>query len=280
MTENASIPPEKPSPAAQKEGWRENLRFFGTVLLIAFVIRSLVFGLFNIPSESMLPRLLVGDYLLVSKWPYGYSRHSFVFGLIQFDGRILAQEPQRGDVVVFRAPPENKVDYIKRLIGLPGDVVEIRSGQVILNGKPVPRVPMDDFLKPISANSQCEPQPFLNTPVAEILPDGHEVCRYRRFRETLPNGKSYAVLDLGDIAKDNVAPTVVPEGHYFMMGDNRDNSLDSRFSPDEGGIGMVPEENLIGRAAFTYFSTDGSANWLLPWTWLGAMRPSRIGEGF
>ena len=280
MTDQNAAAQDAPTPASPTDGWRENLRFFGTVLVIAFVIRSLVFGLFNIPSESMLPRLLVGDYLLVSKWPYGYSRYSFVFGLIDFDGRVLAEQPERGDVVVFRAPPENKVDYIKRLIGLPGDTVELRHGQVILNGKPVPRVPVDDFLKPVSANSSCEPQPFLDQPQPETLADGREVCRYHRFRETLPNGKSYDVLDLGEITKDDMAPTIVPEGHYFMMGDNRDNSLDSRFSPAEGGIGLVPEENLIGRAAFTYFSTDGSANVLLPWTWLTAMRASRIGEGF
>jgi signal peptidase I len=260
----------------KKEGLRENLRFFAMVLMIAFVIRSLAFGLFNIPSESMLPRLLVGDYLLVSKWPYGYSRYSFVFGLINFDGRILAQEPQRGDVVVFRAPPANEVDYIKRLIAVPGDVVELRNGQVILNGKPVPRVQVADFLKPMSDNSNCEG----GNARPEVQADGSEVCRYTRYRETLPNGKSYDVLDTGNIPKDNFAPAIVPEGHYFMMGDNRDNSLDSRFSHDEGGIAFVPQENLIGRAAFTYFSTDGSANWVLPWTWFTAMRPSRIGEGF
>jgi len=282
MSDTASDSDDARSKARRaKGGLAENIRFLVLLLLFAVLLRSLIVAPFNIPSESMLPRLLVGDYLFVAKWPYGYSRYSFPFGMVPIGGRIFGSDPQRGDVVVFKTPSDNSTDYIKRVIGLPGDIIQIRGGQIILNGTPVPRVRIADFLDPITPNSPCRPEPGLNI-TEEKLPDGTSVCRYPRYRETLPNGHSYDVLDLGAIPyADDTAAYVVPEGHYFLMGDNRDRSADSRYPAEvNGAIGMVPRENVVGRALFTFFSTDGSAGWLEPWTWFGATRWSRIGQGF
>ncbi|TVV71242.1 signal peptidase I [Sphingomonas solaris] len=257
-----------------------NLRFFAILMIAAILLRSLVAAPFSIPSESMLPRLLVGDYLFVAKWPYGWSRHSFPFSLAPIDGRIGGAVPARGDVIVFKTPGDNRTDYIKRLIGLPGDQVQIRGGRLILNGEPVPKLRVADFLDPVSPNSPCRPVPGLRIRLARAA-DGGAVCRYPRYRETLPGGRSYDVLDIGTTPADDTPVFVVPEDHYFLMGDNRDRSADSRFPAEPGGgIGYVPAENLVGRAMVTFFSTDGSAGWLMPWTWPGATRWNRIGEGF
>ncbi|WOK36213.1 signal peptidase I [Sphingomonas sp. C3-2] len=265
-------------PATKKKS--ETLDFLGFLLklgILVFVIRSFIAAPFNIPSESMMPRLLVGDYLLVSKWNYGYSNYSLPFDVPLIPGRILPSTPERGDVVVFKAPPHQRQDYIKRVIGLPGDTVEISDGQVILNGKPVSRVKMDDIVLPETPTSNC-----LTAASIEQQKDGRVMCRYPRFRETLPNGKSYFVLDTTPrTAGDDTQLFTVPEGHIFLMGDNRDHSADSRFpAADNGAIGMVPVDNLVGKAWVSVFSTDGNADWLKPWTWVTAARWSRIGEGF
>jgi signal peptidase I len=261
-------------PQNAKEG--SLLAFFVKLILFVVVLRSFIFAPFNIPSESMLPRLLVGDYLVVSKWSYGYSRYSLPFSLPLIPGRIFASQPERGDVAVFKAPPTNDVDYIKRVIGLPGDFVEVKGGQLILNGVPVPKKRITDFVVPVSPNTGCEP-PI----VAETASDGTRRCRYPRYQETLPGGRSYAVLDIDTVMMDDTPVYSVPEGHLFMMGDNRDRSADSRFAAEVGGgIGLVPQENLVGKAWFSVFSTDGSAVWYMPWTWFTAARWSRIGEGF
>jgi len=263
-----------------RSGRAENLRFLITLALVAFVLRSFIVAPFSIPSESMLPRLLVGDYLFVAKWPYGYSRHSLPWSIPLIPHRIFARAPDRGDIVVFKNPADNSTDYIKRVIGLPGDLVQVKGGQLILNGTPVPKVRIADFVDPVSPNSPCRPVPGGRIKL-ETLPDGGLVCRYARYRETLPGGRAYAVLDIGETAADDTAVFVVPEGHFFLMGDNRDRSADSRFPAEiGGGIGMVPEENLVGRALVGFFSTDGSAEWLMPWTWFTAARWERIGEGF
>ncbi len=255
---------------------REFLVFLAKLGLFIFILRSFIFAPFNIPSESMLPRLLVGDYLLVAKWPYGYSRHSLPFSLPLIPGRVMAAVPERGDVVVFKAPPSNNVDYIKRVIGLPGDRIQMRTGQVFLNGRPIPKIRVPDLVLPVSPNTRCIAPVFERMTTA-----GTMTCHYPRFKEILPNGRSYYVLDLADSVADTTDVYTVPQGHVFMMGDNRDNSLDSRFpAEDGGGIGFVPVENLVGRATISIFSTDGSANWLLPWTWLTAARWNRIGELF
>ena len=254
--------------------WRETLWFLVRLAILFTLLRSFIFSPFVIPSESMLPRLYIGDYLVVSKFSYGFSRHSLPFSVPLIPGRILARLPERGDVAVFKAPPLDREDYIKRVIGLPGDTIQLRQGQIILNGVAVRQEPVEDFVIPASPNYGCA------APFAEQS-FGKAYCRYRQYRETLPNGKSYAVLDRGTTAADDTALFTVPAGHVFMMGDNRDDSLDSRFPQIPGqGIGFVPVENLVGRAQFTFFSTDGSASWLLPWTWFSAARGDRIGKGF
>jgi signal peptidase I len=259
---------------AKKE---ENFFVFLTKLvLIVAVFRSFIFSPFNIPSESMLPNLVNGDYLLAAKWPYGYSSYSLPFSAPLLPSRILANQPRPGDIVIFKAPPANDTDYIKRVIGLPGDQVQMAGGQLYLNGKPITKQRVADFELAVSPNTQC----FLPHYEAKNA-EGAPVCRYPRFRETLPGGKSYFVLDLVQTPQDDTAPFVVPEGHLFLMGDNRDNSMDSRFPAIPGqGIGIVPQDSLVGRATIMMFSTDGSAEWIKPWTWFSAARWDRIGTTF
>lgn len=278
--------PLAPPPAKKKEDWRDTLSFLVKLAVIVFVFRSFLFSPFSIPSQSMLPRLYIGDYLFISKWNYGFSRHSLPWSLPLIPGRIFARDPVRGDVVVFKAPPRANDDYIKRVIGLPGDTIQMRHGQLILNGVAVPKVPVADFVIPITPNypaatadrpdGEC-PTQFQSTDGA-----GKPVCRYKQFRETLPNGRSYYVLDRGDYPdRDDTGLYTVPAGHVFLMGDNRDDSGDSRFpAVDHGAIGMVPMENLEGKAVVMFWSTDGNAQWLLPWTWFTAARWSRMGQGF
>jgi len=260
----------------KKSETRDFLEFLIKLVLIVVIVRSLFIATFSIPSESMLPRLMVGDYLFVQKWPYGYSRHSFPGSPPLFEGRIFGGLPDRGDVVVFKAPPGNRVDYIKRVIGLPGDTVQMRGGQLFLNGKAIPKQRVDDFVATVTSNSPCFAPEY-----SEAGSDGTTRCRYPRYRETLPSGKSYDVLDVTRSDADDTRVFTVPAGQLFLMGDDRDKSADSRFPAIEGsGIGFVPVENLEGRAWVSVFSTDGSANWFLPWTWVSAARWQRIGEGF
>ena len=262
----------------KKESAGSLARFVLAIAVIAWIFRSFIAQPFYIPSGSMLPTLYIGDYLVVAKWPYGYSRYSFPFTFPGFDGRIATHLPKRGDVVVFRHPTENE-DLIKRVIGLPGDTVEVRGGRLILNGKPVGRQSLPAAGVPFSANSPCRTVPPANPVVVSLR--GRTLCLYRAYLESLPGGPSYTVLDqVQHGAADDFPPTAVPAGHVFLMGDNRDDSLDSRFPPYEGGVGMVPVEQLIGRAAFTFWSTDGSASWFKPWTWFTALRASRIGNGY
>lgn len=255
---------------------REMVSFLVKLALIVFIVRSFFFSPFSIPSESMMPRLLIGDYLFVTKWNYGYSRHSLPWSLPLLPNLHWA-DPKRGDVVVFKAPPQDNQDWVKRVIGLPGDTIQMRGGQLILNGRPVPKQRIADFVLPITPNYTADRcGQFLTTDDA-----GTPVCRIPRFRETLPDGRSYEVLDEGlRPAADDTMVYTVPAGHVFLMGDNRDNSLDSRFSHAEGGISFVPMENLEGKAVLSFWSTDGNASWFLPWTWFTAARWDRIGDGF
>jgi signal peptidase I len=225
----------------------------------------------------MLPRMMIGDFLFVAKWPYGISRYSIPFGLGSFEGRYLASEPKRGDITVFRYPGKDE-DYVKRLIGLPGDRIQMRGGQLFLNGKAVPKVRIADYLMPITPNSPCR---YVDPSRARIVEqDGRSFCSYARYRETLPGGRSFEVLDeVSDGPGDNTRTYVVPAGHYFMMGDNRDDSADSRYPRDEG-VGFLPADYLVGRALITFFSTDGSAEWLKPWTWVSAARWDRVGASY
>jgi signal peptidase I len=266
----------KPSKTKKKGGLGETTRFLLLFLLLAILLRSFVIAPFSIPSGSMMPRLMIGDYLFVAKWPYGYSRYSVPFGLASFGGRIWAGEPERGDIVVFRYPGEDE-DWVKRLIGLPGDRVQMRRGQLFLNGKAVPKVRIADWLMPVTPNSPCRYGGDIRPPTVEA---GVEVCRYPRYRETLPGGRSYEVLDQIDSRADDTPVYLVPAGHYFMMGDNRDDSSDSRFSLEQKGVGLLPRDYVVGRALIAFFSTDGSAEWPKPWTWVSAARWDRVGRTF
>ncbi len=283
---NATHPAAEPRQLSFREELIDNIRFLGILLVCVIVFRSFFLTMFNIPSESMQPRLLIGDYLLVNKMAYGYSRHSLPFSAPLIPGQIFAALPERGDVAVFKAPPGDRADYIKRVIGLPGDMVEVRGGILWLNGAPVPRRAVADLVIPVTANmdaaaGQTGEHPCYRPDFEETGDDGRRYCRYPQFRETLPNGKSYAVLDLVRGQADDFAPVMVPDGHVFMMGDNRDRSADSRFPAVEGyGIGMVPVENLMGRALVSMFYTDGSASWVNPISWFTAARFERVGQGF
>jgi signal peptidase I, bacterial type len=240
--------------AKKSGGLGETFSVIVQALILALVIRTFLFQPFSIPSGSMRPTLLEGDYLFVTKWSYGYSRYSLPFSPNLFSGRILEGvfgTPQRGDVAVFKFPPNPSLDYIKRVIGLPGDRIQMKGGQLFINGEPVPREKVGQINNP----------------------DITEVDRpVDVYRETLPNGVSYDTLDLTPNGiGDDTREYVVPEGHYFMMGDNRDNSTDSRFS-----VGYVPAENLVGKANIIFFSIAGGASPLEIWKWPTDLRPGRL----
>jgi signal peptidase I len=237
-------------------------------ILIALVVRTVAYEPFNIPSGSMVPTLLVGDYLFVSKFSYGYSRYSLPFGLPLFPGRIFFHPPERGDVVVFKVPTDNSTDFIKRVIGLPGDRIQMRQGELYINDELVPRRKVKD--------EQCQDTPS-------------EICVL--YIETLPNGVAHRIIKrTSEGSVNNTREYKVPEATYFMMGDNRDNSSDSRVafggnpnrpfdSHEDDKIRYVPAENLIGRAEFIFFSTDGSARLWEFWGWPFAIRYTRLFQG-
>jgi signal peptidase I len=235
----------------QSGGFIDTLRTVLYAVLIALFIRTVAYEPFNIPSGSMIPTLLVGDYLFVSKFSYGYSRYSLPFGLPLIPGRIFFSPPKRGDVVVFKLPTDNSTDYIKRLVGLPGDRIQMIHGILNINGKPVKRKRVADFI--------------------ERGANGY-VRRMNRYLETLPGGRQHYILEISDnMPSDNTEVYTVPPGHYFAMGDNRDLSRDSRYLND---VGFIPKKNLVGRAEFTFFSIDGDV-WK-PWEWGKTVRFSRI----
>ena len=230
-------------------------------LLIAGVFRTLFFQPFWIPSESMKDTLLIGDFVFVNKMAYGYSKYSCPFSICPISGRILGSEPARGDVVVFRHPV-NGSDFVKRLIGMPGDKVQIKGGIVFINGAEAPQVPDGQFEEIMGPQG-----PMGNRPRCENGSVGMGAeCTKSRQIETLPNGRSHAILNIGDQRADTTPVFTVPAGLYFFMGDNRDNSTDSRFDQRVGGVGFVPYENLIGRADRVMFSSGGSSM-LYFWTW-------------
>lgn len=223
--------------------------------LIALGIRSFAYEPFSIPSGSMIPTLLIGDYLFVSKLSYGYSRYSLPFGIPLIPDRIFFSEPERGDVAVFRLPTDTKVDYIKRIVGLPGDTIQVKQGILHINGVAVKRERVDDYLIDNGFGSKR---------------------RVARYIETLPNGRKHYINEaFGDTGPaDNTQIYTVPPGHYFAMGDNRDNSSDSRYLER---VGYIPRQNLVGRAVVKFISVDGDA-WKL-WQWPGSARFERFFDG-
>ena len=258
----------------KKINWLHEIWQLALLGLAVLGFHSAIAKPFYIPSESMLPNLMVGDRLVVTKYPYGYSYLSpSLISLPEMNGRLFGRLPERGDIVVIKSPIEH-TDYIKRLIGLPGDTIQVRGGMLYLNGRAVPRVALPPVDIVESPNTICKDSRF-----EAVAADGTPVCRYPRYRETLPNGVSYDTIDteMGSYT-DNTQLYRIPPGHVFLMGDNRDNSADSRVLPEPpfNGLGVLPIENLSGRAEFVTFSLDGSFNLLDPRSWFTAFRGERV----
>ena len=235
----------------EEENFWDTVKTVIYAVLIAVLIRTFLFEPFKIPSGSMYPTLYVGDFLFVSKYTYGYSKHSFPFSIPLFDGRIWEDKPTQGDVVIFKYPQDNRTDFIKRIIGLAGDKIKLEKGRVFINGQMLPREEIEDF----------------------VVRDSHgNAERYHQYIETLPNGVKHHILEVSDNeAEDNVEELTVPEGYIFVMGDNRDRSDDSRVS-----VGFVPLENLVGKARVLFFSQDPEYSWYKPWLWPRKIRWNRI----
>lgn len=240
----------------KSSGWWDTLRTVLYAIIAAMIVRTVALEPFNIPSGSMIPTLLVGDYLFVSKYAYGYSKYSLPWSIDLFSGRLFGSAPERGDVAVFRLPRDNETDYIKRIVGLPGDRLQVKDGLLYVNDVAVERRQIENF----------------------TFTDAYGRDRsIAQFSETLDNGVSHHTLDANPNGNlDNTKVYTVPEGHYFAMGDNRDNSLDSRIDNAYSGVGYIPAENLVGRAEFIFYSTNGGADIWEIWKWGDATRFERL----
>ena len=251
MQQEQALKPQKTTDS--KASGHENLRTILIAVALALLFRSCAYEPFHIPSGSMKSTLLVGDYIFVSKYSYGYSRYSFPLGINFFDGRIGGDRPKRGDIAVFRNPKAPSVDFIKRVVGLPGDRIQMKNGVLFINDVEVKKEYLDEF-------------------VDSEDPENPE--KIKRYLETLPEGKQYNVLDQLYLAEaDSTLTYVVPPKNYFMMGDNRDNSRDSRFQDE---VGFVPEQNLVGRAEVIFISSDKQAKWYEVWKWPSTIRTNRF----
>jgi len=284
--EPAKVEADEPAASAVEKGegkgsalWRE-IKGLLWVLLAVLAFHSLVAKPFYIPSESMMPGLLTGDRLVVSKYPYGWSWVSPSFHVLPpMHGRLLGHLPERGDIVIV-TPPGQRSDYIKRVIGIPGDTLRMVDGQLFINGQPVKRVIETPDMVPIDINSPCgsSTDPALYDFRVQG-PGGKMYCRVPVVRETLPNGRTYETVELGHSPEDNFGPVIVPADHLWLMGDNRDDSADSRIPEWQGGLGgPVPWENIGGRAEFITFSLNGSTQWWNPISWVEALRHGRAGR--
>ena len=281
VPEPTAADPAVPPAEQEKKGsalWRE-IRGLVWVLLAVLAFHSFIAKPFYIPSESMMPGLLTGDRLVVTKYPYGYSWVTPSFHVLPpLSGRLFGKMPERGDIVIV-TPPGTKVDYIKRVIGLPGDTLRMVDGQLFINGQAVKRQVLPPRMIPIDANSPCgsnHDPALLDFRVQDA--SGKTVCKVPVVRETLPNGRTYDTVDLGPTLEDNFGPVTIPAGHVWLMGDNRDDSADSRIEIWRGGLGgPVPWENIGGRAEFITFSLDGTTVWYNPLTWFTSFRSGRAG---
>ncbi|MFA7277307.1 MAG: signal peptidase I [Pseudobdellovibrionaceae bacterium] len=252
-TVTSDMPSAPPKEEEKEESMGEVARTVIIAMMIALLLRTFLFEPFNIPSGSMYPNLMVGDYLFISKSSYGYSKYSFPFGIADFDGRMMASDPVRGDVIVFKLPTNPKIDFVKRLIGLPGDTIQMIEGRLYINDEIVPR--------------------DLKGTAIYTKENGREVT-VNEYVETLPGGTKHTIYEESDHEElDNTAKFKIPDGHYFMMGDNRDNSRDSRV---QELVGFVPYDNLEGRAEILFFSTDGTARFYEVWKWPFAVRYDRL----
>jgi len=277
--DDESSPPTETKESKGSALWRE-IKGLIWVLIAVLAFHSLVAKPFYIPSESMMPGLLTGDRLVVTKYPYGWSWVSPSFHVIPpMKGRLFGRMPKRGDIVSV-TPPGTRTEYIKRVIGLPGDTLRMVDGQLYINGQAVKRGPVTAEMVPVDVNSPCgSPGDPALYDFRVRAPDGKMYCRVPTVRETLPDGHSYETVELGRSSEDNFGPVTIPPDHVWLMGDNRDDSADSRVPEWQGGLGgPVPWENIGGRAEFITFSLDGTSVWWNPISWFEALRPGRAGK--